>query len=253
MRKIFFKIIFFILFATNIWGMDSELVINQKTTNINSGEFVSVIIRLWPIENPNIEEFKKLEGQTVFGGLYINEIESMAPSDNNAEVFEVKASAVIVGEIPTNKLYLNYAGHEIPVKFQSISINLTEKSNKDFNILDQGIDLKFKVWIIIIILTFLIFGLVFYFKKNIVKLFTPKKRVDPRLEFKKIFTDAKDRESFEKIYLEKEIWLPLLTVKTQSHVDFFNTINQYQYKKDWTHEEQVEVEASFDQIRRSFE
>lgn len=252
--KIFIvKIIFFTFIATNVFCMNSELIILPKGAEVNTGEFVSVVFRIWPVENANTEELKKIEGQTLFGGLYVNEIQSLAPSENNADVFEIKALGVITGEIPSSKLFFNYLGQEIPVKYQSLNIKLTENKTKDFYVLDQGVDLKFKPWLTILLAIMFLSGVVFFFRKKLLGVFEQKKTDDPRKAFKNLFISAKNREDFEKIYSEKENWLPLLTIKTQAHADFFNTINQYQYKMNWSHAEQIEVETSFDQIRRSFE
>lgn len=253
MKSFILIIIVFVLYSANAFCMNSELIISSKSAEINSGEFNEIIIRLWPTENVNLDELKKIEGQTLFGGLYISEIQSLSPSENNAEVFEIKAIGVVTGEINPSKLYFNYLGHEIPVKFQDQKIKFTENKNKDFYILDQSLDLKLKTWIIISLIIILLFCIMVLFRKKIGDIFKTKKTQDPREDFKTLFLNAKSREDFERIYSEKENWIPLLTVKTQAHSDFFDTINQYQYKKNWSHEEQVDVETSFDNIRRSFE
>ena len=62
----------------------------------------------------------------------------------------------------------------------------------------------------------------------------------------------RSREDFEEIYILRKEWLKLIKEQAPAYQDFFKTLNQYQYKKEWGSEELREVSDSFDVIRWSF-
>lgn len=244
----------FLLIMSNAWSssLEAEFEIDSKIKSLKEGDIVAATLRVWPIEDLDLEEFEKLQSTTMFDSFYLADIESIAPSINNADVIELKASFVVMGKVNPSKLSINYHDQLVHVRFKEVLINQLENKEKQFLIADQETDQNYLLWLSVIILILIV--TVLYLKRDKLNFLKKKtKQVDEKAIFIKLFSQAKTREEYELLYLEKEKWLKLLPEITPAHHQFFKTLNEHQYKKEWNQTIKSEVEESFEQIRRSFQ
>ena len=247
-----------IIFTFFLWSylsfsseLEAEFVINDNIKEIREGDTFSATLRVWPIENVNKDEFIKLVGTNLFGSFYVVDFESLDSSPNNADVFEAKGTFIGIKKIEPDKLFFTLNGNSIRVRFKEIYFRPLENNNKDFELADQADDYSLAKYLIFLIGPVLLITAILkrdWFLTKIKK----KTKIDPRLNYRKIFHEAKTRENFEEIYALKEQWMPLLESFTPSHQEFFNVLNNHQFKKEWTELEKKEVEECFETIRRSF-
>ena len=243
----------FILIVTNAWcsTLEAEFEIDSKITSLKEGDVVNAVLRVWPIEEIDAGEFKKLQATSLFDSFYLAEVESIAPSVNNADVAEVKGTFVITGKVNPSKLSINYHDQIIHVRFKEVLINQLDSKANEFLIVDQDIDRNFKIYLIIIFI--LALGVLLFLKRDKILNFRKKvEKVDEKDVFATMFSQARNREDFESIYIQKEKWMKLLLEITPAHYEFFKVLNEHQYKKEWNQNVKKEVEESFEQIRRSF-
>jgi hypothetical protein len=247
-RKFLYTLIILFFGISNLSAdLNGEVTVGGNSPKIKSGDIVDIVLKIWPIENPSKAEFESLVGKNLFNSFYISEITQMAPSENNADVFEIHAKGIVVDDLKT--LSFSYKGEVINFKPLDLKIEKIEEAPKDFYILNQSQDYDYQSIILYSLIIFSLLGIVVYFikykKKKVVK-------VNPRSLYAKKFAEAADRASFEWIYAQKEEWIKLLDIETQAHKEFLITINAHQFKKEWSKEDQFEVENSFEAIRGSF-
>lgn len=257
MKTIYSFLVVLFLMINTVWPqtINSEFLPSQNIGQLKEGDIIEATIRVWPIENADLSQFKKLEKGTLFNAFYLAQITSLAPSPNNADVVELKG-LFIVKSTKVEPIYaLKYNESLIELRSGDVKVTPLGDKSQDFYILDQSLDSS-KLWMILtgagIVL--LILGFV---KRQKIKEFLinlkPDQAKKDRKRYDELFRVASKREDFERLYSEKNKWLALLTDKAPAHLEFLKTLNQYQFKKDWSNEELNEVRASFDIIRRSFE
>jgi hypothetical protein len=243
---------FFLIFSSSLWATNGELIPNSSAP-IKEGDIVEAILRVWPVEQANESQFKKLEGQTLFQSLMLFKIISISTSENNADVTEVKALFVIRGQKLTQDQTIEVGTESVSVQWKGPAIQALPAKNKSFIILNQSTVGSF-FWIIIGVIVFVLAALIFTFRKRLLELYkkgVSKSELTPAY-FDQLFTTASSREDFERIYSLKQYWIPLLKIQTPAHNDFFKILNQHQYKKHWGSDELSETKTSFEMIRRSF-
>lgn len=231
------------------WALNAEFMTSKE--DLIEGDITDGVIRLWPVEQADTISLNSLKGKLLFGGLQLISISQIVPSENNADVLEVKGTYVVRSSKISSRQKINYDNEIVEVIWKQATVSeLKEKSN-EFIIFNQSTDSKsmFLVGvtaIIALIICFLVF-------KKLAPRFRQKKQEGyTASHFNNIFQSASTREDFERIYALKEKWIPLLHGVTPAHRDFFKTINQHQYKKRWDNDELLETRTSFDPIRRSF-
>ncbi len=252
MKVILFLGLYF-LFSSIAWSssLEAEFEIDNKIKTLKEGDVVSATLRVWPIEDVDFAEFKKLQSTNLFDSFYLADVESIAPSINNSDVIELKGSFLVMGKINPSKLSINYHDQLVHVRFKEVLINQLDKKSNEFLVEDQDVDHNYAT-VSIIVLVLIIFSLLYFKREKIKQLFKKKEKVDEKVTFARLFLLAKSREDFETLYLQKEKWIKLLKEVTPAHHDFFKVLNEHQYKKEWSTAIKNEVEESFEQIRRSF-
>ena len=105
--------------------------------------------------------------------------------------------------------------------------------------------------VIIVVFILMILGAAFYLS------FKKKKAI--AYELNKLnekwhiqFSSANERKDFECIYNNRLTWLVLLTVQSPPISQFFEVLNEHQYKQNWSIDDEVEINNSFDEIRNIF-
>jgi hypothetical protein len=248
--------LFVIVFSTNLFSeeLHSQVYLTQESSFVKEGDIVEGVLKIWPIDSADLNEFKTLVGKNLLGHLYVTEIESVAPSENNADVIEVKALFIVNDEKEDVLTQVPYKNQLIPIDPISFKIERLEKKTKDYYILDQSL---FKSHLLVILIVIFV-GVITIFlgiKRRAILKFIKERKLDPiqvkRNSFNELFAKATTREDFEHLYLVRKEWLSLVEI-VPAYQDFFNVMNQHQYKKNWSNEDLIEVQSSFEIIRGSF-
>lgn len=251
----FVIILLTIIQVTFAQTVNSEFLPEQNISQIKEGDIFEATLRFWPIENADLAQFKKLEKTALFGAFYLAQVTSLAPSPNNADVIELKGIFIVKSSKVEPLQAIKYNDSLIELRPGAIQVSELGDKSQDFYVLDQTLDIS-RLWMIILGATLIIIVVLFIKRdkvKELLMTLRPDQAKKTKKKYDELFRVANKREDFERLYKEKELWLPLLEAKAPAHLEFFKILNQYQFKKDWGNEELSEVRSSFDVIRRSFE
>lgn len=253
--KLFILISFLICqnaFSTQI---KSEIKLSGELVVLKEGDLVEATLLFWPIENPDMGEFKKLEKNLLFKSLYLIKILNADVSPNNADVVELRALFVVKGTSLEKSFSFKYLDNLIEIPIGEIKIEGLKEKTKDFIVLSQASE-KSRVLFILGAL-FLLLSLACFFKRRVLIDFFKKwsKRAEAieKKRWDDLFKKANSRSDFEFLYKEKKKWMEKIVEKSSAYEEFFTTINEHQFKKEWSSEEFRDVKSSFDVIRGSFE
>jgi hypothetical protein len=236
-------------------AINSEFKPSPEITSFKEGDIFEATIRFWPLENADLSVFRNLDKTTLFDAFFMTEIISLAPSPNNADVIELKATYLIQSAKPQPVYSFNYKDSIVEVRLGDMKIQPLEGKVEDYIILDQVL-MKKTIWQIVLVIIALIVLIAFFQRAKIKDFVLRILRKDEKANkerFKIMFKSASIREDFELIYKEKEIWQKYIEVLTPAHRDFLKVMNTHQYKRFWSNEDSNEVKSSFEAIRRSFD
>lgn len=257
MKSALFFVIMFLTISLNCEAQAPQAVFTfvNDYKKLKEGDLVEGVIRVWPIENASLEEFKSLESLQLFNSFLPIKLESISLSPNNADVVEIK----VLYLVKSSKLHFNeslkYKNLLIPLSVEVFQVDSLAVSSKEYFILKQNDFLDNTMKIILGVAALLVLVMILINFNFIKKYFNNKKNNKLKLEvemYAKKFQDANVRIDFEEIYASKNTWMKLLRDVTPAHQEFFKTINQYQFKPSWSDSELEEVRYSFDVIRGSF-
>ena len=243
-----FNLAFQVALATNV-----EMSVNDSE-HLVEGDVFESIIRIWPYESSDYSAFKALQGRSLFGAFYVVSVNEINPSENNADLLEIKLTAIVKTTKKENVETLVVNGETLPVMWKGPSVNALKNKTKDYYILNQGTILGLH-WTVILAICGAVAIVLFIFRKKLMDLFKRKKMIEefsPQF-FQNVFMSVSTREDFERVYALKDKWLPLLQVQSPAHREFFTILNQHQYKRHWSNDDLSEVKTAFEPIRRSFE
>ena len=235
--------------------IQAELNIISAPPTLKEGDVVEGVLKVWPLENANLDEFKKLENTTLGNLFFITEVMGVEASPNNSEVSEAKVLIIIKKTDNNSRQPLVLREKSINLNLPSIAFTAGDKKVTDYYVLDQGV-IYSNLGLIIISLFILLLVLILFFKRKSLLIFVKKFKQDALSNYKKAielkFTTATKREDFEEIYATRKEWLSLIKEVNPRYDDFFSTMEKHQYKKSWGSDELLEVKNSFEFIRRSF-
>jgi hypothetical protein len=229
--------------------LKSEVHLVPELKEYHEGDIVELDLKIWPIENADLDEFKKIEGTSLYSALEIEQVNSVANSENNADVVEIKATAIITNFPDITQSFINYKNTKIKILSPEYKIISIQEKKEDFYILDQSsIGNKKNIALILSIVAIAI--ALFFIIKKVMRPKDPKFEI--RKSFQNIFNNANERKDFENIYASRSDWVIYALAETQHHKDFFRSMELHQYKKEWSSEELTEIKNSFEHIKRSF-
>lgn len=228
------------------------LIKAQKELDVQFGDIVNLEINLWPSE-----AWAELSGSSFeskfIDKFYVSKVLSLAPSENNQNVLVVEVLAVYTPPQLHNPFVMN----EQQVKFKYQNINLLKKETKlrpEMLIFKQqysesGFSVKF--WLGLFILIVLLgSSLAFYYhlRKKKEKLKELKKKARIGLWRERILK-ARNREDFEKLYLNRNKWLSRFNLPPSKVKVFDEVMQQRCYIPQWTEEDIEIVQAAVEEIR----
>lgn len=247
----YLALIFLFLFALNLSASEikSSVQLYPNAHEYHEGDLVELDIKIWPIENADLEEFKKIEGTSLFGGLEVSQINTLETSENNADVVIIKATAVVVGQ-STGSSIVHYKENAVNLSIPQYKIIPLKTKQDDFYILDQSLGSNTLIIWVLGIAT-LVGMSIYVFQKKFKK--TKDVNSEPKKFYQELFSNADARKDFEELYSRKKEWLPLLAAETNAHREFYKLMEMHQYRKEWSPDVTLEIKNSFDIIRGSFE
>lgn len=256
MKKIFLIFICFIFSSlTTASDLKTDFSIDGNISSVKEGDLVEATLKIWPLENADKSELHKLQNNVLFNSFQLIQLQSIEPSANNADVVEVKGTYLVRVAKKLETFQLNYRGQIIAVEPPLIKIISLEKKAEDFFILDQALSFShYQIYALIVLIIILAVGT--FVQRDKLKKVIKRLKKDPQAlavkYFNEKFQKASTREDFEEIYARKEEWLQLLKERPEAYKEFFNIINQHQYKPSWGSAELKDVSNVFDIIRGSF-
>lgn len=255
MRRVLLVVLF--LGLGLVWGqvpeeLKGELEKRQAPEEVYVGDTFDAVLRLYPYPEAKFDTVRsKLNGEKIFNIFYIYDVGQMNFSPNNPEVLEIEIKVVLLAPLPEKEVYpwlFNERG--VLLKIKNIQTVGEASKEKDLFIFNQHISKDF-FWFGMVFLFVLvpIVGAAIY--RSIKR---KKQKNDIFLEdLKLIFRSAKAREDFENIYKMKEKWLEVTNGKTPPIQEFFDILNQVQFKRLWSENDLTRVTQAFDEIRGIFE
>ena len=242
-----------LVWTNAIWANDEikNVIKFQPSGTLVQGDSVKISAQLWPIENYDESKFVEFKNKVFLEHFYVNDIRATR-SENNYDVILLEVDAIAESPAPMGK-QVNLAFGEYSTSTSlPFEIEKLEEFDGQFVILNQAVDYVGKnLGIALAILAAILIILIFvnYRKKIFNYLGNNQKEAQRKAHFQTLFHNAKERSHFEEIYARKNEWLVYIPEKNQVLHSFFKTIEEHQYKKNWTKEELFEVKDSFDKIR----
>jgi hypothetical protein len=257
--KILSVLLFFLLSVYNGISLaqvpKAEFTFSSNLSKVPEGELLEGMIKIWPLENANLQEFKNLQGQSFMNSLELLDLQSVALSENNADVVEIKGLFVASKKGSPSLTQIPYQGQFITISPLPFEVEKLKDNQNDYFIMSQSLtrDVLIKL-IAVVVAAFAIIALVW--KRKSILNFFKRRRDSKELNWHQIYKDrfmnAKNRQEIEALYASKKEWAGL-TEKPLSGIEEFSRVMElHQYKKEWGEKELSEVMESLEVLRRSF-
>jgi len=233
-----FQIISLSLFAQ---GLEAEIEFKDSPKELLVGDPLSATLRIWPLENLNEADKKQILEKDLFRFIKIVEIEKIQTSENNADILEIKFSGVVISEKKNwdQEIFVN--GNPVKINSTKLQIKAFNLKGETYLYADQRLFKNKIIYLVIAILALLMIGWIFYRRKR-----NPSPVTTNDLDqIKKLILEAKNRNDFEKLYQVRNRLIISELLKNEKD-DFFQMVNEKQYKKDWS---EIEIQL----IRENFE
>ena len=141
MKSISLIVAFFVIAMSTAFALEVKGTFDLTTqvTQLKEGDLVEGVFKLWPIENPDLEEFKNIQNKLFFNALQVVEVQSVAPSLNNVDVIEIKALFAVKAAKDNSQSEIKYKNQSIAIEAPAFKVIPLETKNKDYFILDQSL------------------------------------------------------------------------------------------------------------------
>ncbi len=235
--------------------LKAKFTFQNEATTFKEGDLTEAVIKVWPIENPDLNEFKKMQGESFLNKLVLLHIQSVELSANNSEVVEVKGLFVFKNKLDHSLSQLSYKGQMISIVPVDLKLEPIKETPKDFFVMSQSLGLKNNLFPIMLGLFLVLLAILVIKRKAlslIIKKYKTNKEEEQKKKFAELFQSACERYDFERVYATRKEWMLLLKEAPQKFSEFFRVMELHQYKRKWGNEELIEVQNCFEIIRGSF-
>ncbi len=256
MRKLSYFMLYMLLIVPRSFSNEIRAQFNliPETIQVSEGDLLEGVLKVWPLENADLIEFKKNLSPNLLNIFYTLEIHSVEVSSNNADVVEVKALYIVKPSKAGASTDFDYKGKLIQLEAPNFQVIPMKDKSKDFYILNQSVNKSYLSMFLVVGLILVAFITILWQWKKRKRNFK-KNNKDPIAIDKKMFSEkfelATNRQDYEEIYALKEKWLKHIIDPSPAYQDFFKTMDQHQFKKSWTDGDLNEVKEFFDIIRGS--
>lgn len=225
---------------------------NDGVLTVKEGDSFVATLTLWPIKNVSPGEFsQKYTNENFLDHFYVSKIIEEGYSQNNPEAYTVKLRMILVRHFDIRNFILwNYRSLNVPVSITNLNPIPLKGRNKDFILLQQFYSTGETNYLPVFILSlFFLMVIIFLTVKHLKYKTEKEKELAFRLQWARQFKSADTREDYENIYASRSEWEKCIEIKTPEMIEFYETLNEHQFKKEWTEHEAIEVKESFEQIR----
>ena len=233
----------------------AEFNFSTAMAKLPEGELLEGVIKIWPLENADLEEFKSLQGQSFMNSLELLDLQSVAVSENNADVVEIKGLFVVSKKGSPSLTQIPYKGQFISISPLPFEVEKLRENQKDYFIMSQSLTKEILLKIIAIVAAAFTLIAMVWKRKDIINFIKNKNQtqdVNWYQVYKERFLNARERHEIEALYAAKKEWMNLGEIPLTGLEEFSRVMELHQYKKEWGEVEQSEVRASLEVIRRSF-
>lgn len=220
---------------------------------LSPGMVFDAVLSISPVKEN--ESFPSLQNTLILNALHVAKVEKKTLK---GDVLSFHIKAVFKRHMDTLIVHRwSFGDRQISLRIENMDVKESpHKKEKNFIIYHQKGNLKKWDTFSIVIYT-LIFSallclvlLVVYWRKTREEKRRRQRRRGHYLKWKKIFSNAKNRDDYESISSKKNEWMVLCSDNRILAGNFLNSINSCQYKKKWSQKELSKVEASFGKIRK---
>lgn len=254
MKFLLLSILF--LFSLNIHAQEVNATLkpySEETLSIKEGDSFVAKFVVWPISFVEDGTFKtNYDNKKFLDFFHVSEVISEGFSENNSEAYEVQARLILTKFFnPQNILIWSFRGLNIPVKVMGLNPIPLQGRAQEFVVLNQeyseAVESNWKTWLMMLACLGVIVG--FFLRKRFLRLRKIADFEKRKTEWANKFSQAESRSDYELLYSQRTEWESYIPVKTPEMLEFYNIINEHQYKKDWSDEIRREVSDTFDEIR----
>lgn len=243
------KYLFVLLFSSTICFSHEIRIVGDDKVFV--GDSLKLVLEINDTNTFLKEEIiKELEDkENNLGPFYIISTEFIKKQDSFSLIgFE----AIYEKNIKKNTLDFKYLDKIYSVNILSRDLLDVKNLNasKEYYLIDRDLSLKDYTLIYSLVLFLIILSIIVlaYFFWKQMKLREERKKRKQSFDFwDKFFKNAYTRENYEKIIKENKQWEEFID-KSKTK-DFFNLMNEYQYKESWTQVEMSDVTKSFEKMR----
>ncbi|MFG1482249.1 hypothetical protein ABMA79_14055 [Halobacteriovorax sp. HFRX-2_2] len=238
-----FLAIILISFSFNTRALDTKIELSlegdEKVWSV--GEIRDFKLTIYPITDVIDEDLKNNLMSRDFADIVkISKVNKQYFLKTNPQYYIVEASGVLVAT-PKNSFpkIWDYRGMALGVSFSGINFQDTAVAQQDFIVFDKKLEeersiIEYVIYIVVLLVVMLasFYGFqIFNKKQNAKKAWAEK--IDQ-------FRDADTREKHEGIY-SKKINYEEIFENAEVFKDYLNKINELQYKRSWTHDDDLTI------------
>lgn len=238
-----------ILIASNIWSGEPSYqgrlrFADEQKEFVRLGEIFRAKLELWPGFNFKSNDGKDLESTLLFGLFNVVKTFGTNLDENNQDVFVVDLLLVAAKPYKNLELHLlDFAGQSFVCSLDKIGkvrdVAIEIPKEPIVVSIDWNQDSYWYIWPLFVLLICMVVGLKYYtyLKKKKVALKLQNEIIDQQRQKKEFWKgfllSASSRGDFEKLYLCKNEWVALITVDNDAVAGFLETIDRYQYLREW--------------------
>ncbi|MCK5072175.1 MAG: hypothetical protein KAQ98_02030 [Bacteriovoracaceae bacterium] len=259
--KIFFLFLILIVIPDICISGEIQAILEARGSekaDLRAGDIFEGVLKVWPFSTYHLEEFKKLEGTRIINGFYISEVQNVRYSKNNQEVLEIYGTFSILSTKLSNNYVWKYENKLIPVTIKNINLIHTRTDTWKFKVYDQG-EINYQSvytrWAVLLIgVMLIVLGMYIYQRKKKIKKTQEEwaKFNERKNQWIRYFIEAQSREDYETIFKTRKIWQSYFELEDENMEEFFTILNQCQYKKDWSDNDNDAVRSAFNNVRETY-